>query len=443
MVLRTYYSLLVAFLSVLFCAQIGFAQGAQETELEAQGQSLKTTVVIPSDGVMTYSGDISRAATYAKVLDNLHMLRRGVWSSRGCGYTVAGTIGGSVEGLAGYCDQQGSDQILALSSTSQAFIFNPVTGVSLDVSGNYAAVPGNYPTARSSFDATGIVITNGSPQIYTLGLNTGTDSVVASGNWPVTGLDGNSYSNPFLNERYYSRHVYAGFGGFPNTLLISADDSVNNWTHATPAAVSDAGALQTPPYLGHITGLYNIRQSQSSNAQTLLIGCENGMCALTGTDPTSYTISVISDTWGILSNHTWYENDNDVYFLATDGIRRLSNTVFGASLVPSLVSTPVQDLINKMDNSNGDAAFVLPHRASQEAIFFFPTTNTDAGNADSGNPGLIQTDQFGSGQHDGGNGGGGTNNQYGPNRPDGTGGGTLNGGGSGTGGGGSGAPGGG
>jgi hypothetical protein len=355
------------------------------TELEQQAHSLKSTIVCPTGGVFTATGDIIRPQTTCKVLDNLHMLQRGVWSTRGTGYIVPYTAGSGIQTTFGYSDTNGLPNFLLLTS-SGALDYNPATVSTTTATGSYIPTA-NIPTCDSAFDATGIVITNGSADPFTMP-TTPAATITKATNWPVT-VGGKSYAYPQFNARYYNRHTYTGMQNFPNVLLISADQSVNSWVQSTPAAVTDAGAIAVPPYLGPIRSLHCIRQNTDANTQCLLIGCSQGICCLTGSDPTSYTLSVISDRYGVPSNHTWADINNSTYFLATDGIRKFSNSLLGADLISSNISYPVNDLINRFDLAAAADAFVLPHANSEELIFYFPLlySSADTGsNTDTGNP---------------------------------------------------------
>ncbi len=90
------------FKSLIVIAQVGLlaimpmaadAQASQQapppasmTELSQQGRSLKTDIIAPDKGLATSVSDLLRSSQYARVLNNLQMLKRGVWSSRGTGF---------------------------------------------------------------------------------------------------------------------------------------------------------------------------------------------------------------------------------------------------------------------------------------------------------------------------------------------------------------------
>jgi len=60
---------------------------AAMTEMAQKGVSLKPDVLTPSRGLYSNTTDLLRDKDSAKILNNLQQLQRGIWTSRGIGYT--------------------------------------------------------------------------------------------------------------------------------------------------------------------------------------------------------------------------------------------------------------------------------------------------------------------------------------------------------------------
>ncbi len=133
----TRHSILTFLLSFIFCLP-SFAQVqsmATQTELAAQGKSLKTDFLSPSGGLYSNISDILRPPTNARVLDNLEQLKTGIWTSHGIGFTQAGTYTSSNPVQVMVADGLGN--ILVQDGTAFS-IYNTATNTSTNNTGSLA-----------------------------------------------------------------------------------------------------------------------------------------------------------------------------------------------------------------------------------------------------------------------------------------------------------------
>ena len=70
------------------CPAFAQQEPANTTELSQEGVSLKLDVLTPAKGLITNTTDLLRDKNAAKVLNNLEMLTRGIWTDRGTGNTI-------------------------------------------------------------------------------------------------------------------------------------------------------------------------------------------------------------------------------------------------------------------------------------------------------------------------------------------------------------------
>jgi hypothetical protein len=94
---------------------------------------------------------------------------------------------------------------------------------------------------------------------------------------------------------------------------------------------------------------------------------------LTGFDSTNFAVKELTRAYGIPNNRTWVPLGDNELFMATDGIRRLANSAYGANLVGTPVSYPVQNLIQRINTTvNAKQMWAINNRATQELEFWIP-----------------------------------------------------------------------
>jgi hypothetical protein len=335
----------------------------------------KPVVFAPTGGVQTNVPDLARTKEYAKVLDNLHMTRRGVWTTAGTGYDDVSSTGASVLEMGDHFDDSGVHYLVYQTGTA----LKTLLPNSVDITGGTAPSASFVPCFKS-FSPTTFIFVNGDsqPQIWD---GVEANNFAVDGAWPVT-LGGLTYSKPKFVEVFRNRACFAGFAagtGQRNfTVLMSKQDNASNFNTTTPTAATDAGAFTLPSALGPITGLKTIRLGNSTNDQALIIGCERGMAFIAGSDARDFSLKEITRSHGCLSNRAWVLIQNDLYYPATDGIRIISNLNTSATLSPDTVTFRVNDLWNRIHYLKRASIFAVQHPSTQEVIWWIPIDDDTA-----------------------------------------------------------------
>lgn len=354
-------------------AQEASAPAAASTELAQKGVSLKTDIISLDKGVATNISDLLRESTQAKVLDNLHMLRRGVWTSIGTGRTRvnASAYSGYLTEFGIYTSSAGVQSLVGALANGSNTTFHVVNTTDGTLSASWHTQTGTItaPCMRA-FNATNFILCDSSnvANPYKWAGDTGT-AATALGGWPVT-YSAITYEKPTLCEVFANRMCFAGFSARPFSIVFSNQNDPATYTIGSGA--TDGGVFEVPSQLGKIIGMRALRLSNDSNDQVLIVGCQNGMAMITGSSGSNFALKDLTREYGLVSNRTWVQIQNDLYFFATDGIRRFSQLVTGSALLNSSVTFPVQDLVNLRTASLPDpTCFAAHHPGTQEMIFAF------------------------------------------------------------------------
>ncbi len=347
---------------------------ASMTELSQQGRSLKPDVMAPDKGLLTNSADILREASSARVLHNLQMLKRGIWSSRGTGFTkeraIPFNMGTSFIEIGNH---GGTIPVFQVGTSLFTYDLTTHAETLLGTVGNT-----NVACMRSFGPQLFIVAQDsGKPQKW--------DGIVGRalsnlGGWNPS-IGGVTYINPPFVEVFNNRAVFAGMPTNPQVLVLSDYGAPGSYTTSVPAVATDAGAIVIPTSLGLITGLRTVRLSNEANSMALIIGCTNGMAMLTGSSPDDFTLRELTRSFGVVNNRTWIQLGNDIYFLATDGIRKFSNVYFSSSMTSVPESYSIQDVFNRRNKAAAAAPFAVHHPDTQEVHWFFPRDNSTTNNS--------------------------------------------------------------
>lgn len=395
--------LLSIFLSVCILASPVLAQQtddqtapAQRTELSEKGQSLKTVLFTPSRGLQTNITDIGRSEQNAAVLNNLQMLKKGIWTSRGIGTKSANFSPDSSSGQAVTAYQY----LGALGTPPVNYLFTlwqmgggklamvgyipggPLGGTTSDLLASGLAISSDIPGCFDAFSDDQIVFTHPDiePRLWDPTDPTPpTPRFAAAGAWPVTILS-IQYSKPAFCETFASRVCYAGFANHPTTVVLSGFEDANDFTVSGTPLATDAGAITFPASLGKITGIKRMRLDNTSNtSNVLLVGFDHGFGMITGTEPIEFSGVPLTEEFGLMSNRTWAQLGSEMFFLASDGIRKFSTGLGLTTLSNTTVSFPIKDLMLRINRKYAYKAFVVPHSTTQELMFWFPidTGTTD------------------------------------------------------------------
>lgn len=198
-------------------------------------------------------------------------------------------------------------------------------------------------------------------------------------------FNGLRYTKPALCTPFASRMAYTGFANTGTSgnavacqVLISSLGNAETFAQSTPTRATDAWSVPIPPELGLPTAITFFRPLTNVASEILVIGCQNGMAVVTGTDATSFNIQIQSDEFGIPSNRTFIKLDNMLAFLATDGFRVYTGQNTIQNLIPDTFTLDIYDEFLKIDRTKWQAAHAVHHRDTQEVWFWVPYTG-DAG----------------------------------------------------------------
>jgi len=351
---------------------------AAMTELSQQGRSLKPDITAPDKGLATSVSELLRSPQYARVLNNIQMLKRGVWSSRGTGFAKqrAGSFnsGNAFTEFGKHTTTSGVNRFVL---QNQANIYDYNIGTSTETAISTLAAS-NLACLRS-WNGTNLIITSDAQEPRTWNGNPAS-TATALGGWTPT-IGGITYSAPGICEAFNNRMVFAGFDTRPFTLVLSDYGNPATYTTSSPAVATDCGAISIPSQLGAITSLFPLRVNNDSNEPALLIGCTRGMAMLTGSSPSTFTLRELTRAFGVVNNRCWAQVGNDVFFLATDGIRRFSNVYANSALQSLPDSYAVQDLISLRNTAADTTPFAVHHPSTQEIQFWFPINAATQPNA--------------------------------------------------------------
>lgn len=380
---------------------IVLAQMSPQADDGMASANLKQGFQTYEKGLWSNTADLARQDGYAAVLDNLHTNKDGVWTDKGHGWELqnesAFNSGAQfVEGANISTRHRGEAVLFQVGD--KVYYYDGTTPT--DVTGDSVPQIGHIPCIRS-FQNTGgnYYMFCNDVEEPTWGYDGGsglfkppvlghlpgspgheTDTDGTQSGFPVI-LGGKTYSKPPYCEGYYGRVVYAGFADHPHTLLISSPFDGNIFQELDPPSATDAGAIEIPPQLGDITGLCPLRVGNGSNDQTLIVGCSHGVAILTGSDSTNFATKELTRAYGVPNNRTWVPLGDNLIFCATDGIRRIANSAYGANVVGTPVSYPIQDLYQRLNTAASDQMWAINNRATQELEFWLPIdSNTESKN---------------------------------------------------------------
>lgn len=203
--------------------------------------------------------------------------------------------------------------------------------------------------------------------------------------WPGV-FNGSTYTKPTLVASFSNRVAYTGFAGTGASgnavvfdLLISSLNDAEQFHQSAPPTASDAWAVTIPAVCGAPTALHSLKLNTNVSSEVLIIGCQNGMCIISGTDATSFNLQIYSKAWGVPSNRAFAELDNALIFLATDGFRIYTGQNNNSNLITDTMSVDFYDEFLKIDRTAWANAHAVHHRDTQEVWFWVPYTIGDGG----------------------------------------------------------------
>lgn len=366
--MRQFWALLCAFFVTLAPC---FAQGAEPpaavSELAQKGVSLKVEFVTPEKGLQTNIADLLRDKQSAKILENLHMFKRGVWTSRGTGYAKerAGQFTGTFSEMGSHTTSAGVNR-LVFAMSGKVYSYDLSTSTETEIHNGTITDP-----CIRSFNAATMMMTRGSNGNPLKWNGNPASAMSGMGGWPITSGT-RTFEQPTFCEVFANRAVFAGMTSEPFTVVLSDFNAPETFTFGGSA--TNGGFFDVPSQLGKITGLRTLRLQNDNTDQVLIVGCERGMAMITGYSGSTFALKDLTREYGLASNRAWVQLQNDLLFMATDGIRKFSQTVSSANLLNSSITFGVQNLVNTLNYGQKKNIFAMVHAATQEVYFWIPYT---------------------------------------------------------------------
>lgn len=344
-------------------------------------------------GLATYLSDLRRPTNKAKVLNNFNQIKAGVFTTRMRGWERVRedvfNAGAAFRGFAEFTlAVDGSNNLLfqvgdklysydfgTETETEIANSLDPDAIPTIQMFQPYASGPsfGVYtngvdePLKIEDLSTSSALELNGAP--YPTALAT-----------PVT----KTYSKPKFTVPFLDRLVIFGFDGDEtrHDILITNSGEAETVSQATPALATDGDVQQISPALGNPTGGVSFRLSNAEMNQIVLIACERGVCMLSGTDATNFSIVELTKEYGIPSNHTWIPLYNDMWFLTTKGWSNFSTLATNSALVNDMLSREIQDIVARINPAHAHKAHAFHHKGYQDVVVWFPLdSNTECSDA--------------------------------------------------------------
>lgn len=354
---------------------------ANETPLQQQGRSLQGGFVSCRRGLASNVGSLERPNDKARILNNFQMLKPGVWTTKGIGWTKhrasAFNGGGTFLDFSFFVDNAGT-RTLIFQVGSKVQSYNLATTTETDIITGLTVTA--YPTMRRFYSpVTGtsvIIYCNGDiePKKITT-VSASANLTFNGGSWPGT-FNSKSYSKPKFVEPFGSRAVYGGFAGATTAFDILISDHLNpeTFTLSAPGVATDGVAFTYPAELGALTSLKVVTLSNDSNSQVIIGGCTDGIFAIFGNDATDFGLRILTKDIGILSNRCFVKRSDDILYLSTFGFRALSSLTLNATEGQDALSYEIQDLVALIDRDNAFKSHAVHNPATQEVQFWVPIT---------------------------------------------------------------------
>jgi hypothetical protein len=343
-----------------------------------------------ADGVQTNISDFLRPGSALKVADNVNMVKRGIITSRYNGWTRqrAGAFNSGAQFLdfAVFTDATGA-RTLCFQVGSKLYSYDGATETAMQSGLSTTNPPCIRMFAPYASGTPTMILANGVDQPYKF-TSTGAASGVAmqlnGGNYPQSlsaPLPVRSYSKPQFFEPFNDRLAIAGFtGASAFDVLLTNAGTAETCTQSTPLVATDGGVFQVNPALGPITGMKAFKLSNADNTQVLLVAQAQGVSIIVGSNATDFQMRTLTAEYGIPSNRCWVQVMNDLWFLATDGIRRFSTLVQNANLLNASMSFIIQDIISALSSGSAQWACMAHHRIYQEVVLWCPVSGSSINN---------------------------------------------------------------
>ena len=346
-----------------------------------------------SAGLMTYTSDLTRPTNKAKVLNNVNQVKRGVITSRVRGWErVREDVFNGGTRWNGFSEfilaADGSHNILfQVGDELYSYDFGTETEDVIATGLNVSAIPTIQMFQPYASGPSFGIYTNGEDEPLKITDLTTSSALQLNGApyptalvTPVT----KTYSKPKFTVPFLDRLLIFGFpdDDTRHDILITNTGEAEVVSQSSPVVATDGDVRQIPPRLGNPSGGIAFRLSNADNVQIVLIACERGVAMMTGTDATNFSITVLTEEYGIPSNHTWVPLYNDMWFLTTKGWSSFSTLASNSSLSTDMLSMDIQDIVSRINPVHANKAHAYHHKLNQDVVVWIPLdSNTECQDA--------------------------------------------------------------
>lgn len=347
-------------------------------------------------GLATYVSDLRRPTTKAKVLNNVNQVKRGVVTSRVRGWerVRADDFNGGAKFL-GFSEfilaADGSKNLIfQVGDKIYSYDFGTETETEIANSLDPAAIP-NFAMFQpyASGPSFGIFSNGEDEPLKITDLSTSAafelnGSAYGGGAATTSPMPAKSYGIPKFVVPFLDRLLIFGFPDDDTRydVLITNTGEAEVVTQSSPLIPTDGDMRQLPPRLGDPTGGISFRLSNADNIQIALIACENGVCMLSGTDATNFSLTVLTEEYGIPSNHTWIPLYNDMWFFSDKGLTSFSTLASNSSLLTDMLSMDIQDIIARVNPAHAYKIHAYHNKRTQDIVVWLPLdANTECQDA--------------------------------------------------------------
>jgi len=331
-----------------------------QTPLSQMGKSLQAGLLTAKGGLATNVASLERGADQCRVLNNLHMFVRGVWTTRGIGWTRQRA--GSFNGGAGFLDfgkytDNAGVQTLLFQAGSKLYSYNTTTQTETELQaglsttalpcmrGFYSPVSGKAITIYCNGVSQPIKIT--SPTVatslsWTDGLSVQTATI--GGTVGIGSIASVTFNSPsFLNNLVsVSYTVVAGDTLNKVAAGLAAAITANTTLLAAGVKASSSGPVVSITYPGSL----NITFSTGQNLETATIG---GAVAAGNIGTITAAVPVTATETATIGGSTTVANTATVQLtsaaIPTTGQESITYT-YGAAETTTTVATGLAALIN-------------------------------------------------------------------------------------------------
>jgi hypothetical protein len=319
------------------------------------------------DGVFRIAPD---SAEYTQ---NLHYTKNGTFSAYNQGYDEFSEeleSGADIDSIGAFTDDTGNEfMLVATNGTIHSVDIEDGSDNGSISSAPTAGAPVDFQTFKGSVYMVDGTIT---PIVWT-----GSGSASTVSGLPKT-VGGDTYDKPKIVEKFNNRLVYGNFqdassGPYPSHIAISNTLAPDTFTTTTTNA-TDGFVAQVSPGDGQELRALKALYLPQQNEEVLLCFKDHSTYVLTGSTPSDFAITLLSATYGCLSNKCAIQVGNDIIFMDERNIYSMSTATESGNIQRNIIgSDNVAQHLQRINLDARDKAWVEHISERFEVWFAFPT----------------------------------------------------------------------